>query len=75
MASVRDKIAETFFILCLAYYVMKQVLNPNVMAFTYRDMGHAFCEYILRIFYNGWMDYTDAFHAVLCPYYCVTDKT
>ena len=36
------------------------------MAFTYRDMGHAFHECILRIFRNGWMDCRDAFHAVLC---------
>ena len=35
------------------------------MAFTYRDMRHAFHEYILRIFSNGWMDCRDAFHAAL----------
>ena len=28
---------------------------------------------ILRIFRNGWMDCTDAFHAVLCLYCCVTE--
>ena len=33
------------------------------MAFTYRDMGRAFHEYIFR---NGWMDCRDTFHAVLC---------
>jgi len=38
------------------------------MAFTYRDMGDIFHEYILRIFYNGWMDCRDAFHAVLSLY-------
>jgi len=42
------------------------------MAFTYRDMGRLFHDYILR---NGWMDCIDAFHAALCLYYCVTDKT
>jgi len=36
------------------------------MAFTYRDMGHTFHEYILHIFRNGWMDCRDAFHAVIC---------
>ena len=41
------------------------------MAFTYRDMGRAFHEYILC---NGWMDCRDAFHAALCLYCCVTDK-
>ena len=28
------------------------------MAFTYRDMGHAFHKHILRIFRNGWTDCT-----------------
>ena len=72
MASVRDvKIAEALVVLCLAYYVMKQVLhcwNWGVMAFTYRDMGHAFHRCILRIFYNGWMDCRGTFHAVLSLY-------
>jgi len=45
------------------------------MAFTYRDMGRTFHEYILRIFRNGWMDCRDAFRAALCLYCCVTDKT
>ena len=31
------------------------------MPFTYRDMGHAFHEYILHIFCNGRMDCRDAF--------------
>ena len=79
MASVRDtKIAETLLVLCLAYYVMKRVRhcwNWGVMAFTYRDMWHAFHEYILCIFRNGWMDCRDAFHAADCLYCCVTDKT
>ena len=44
------------------------------MAFTYRDMGHVFHEYILRIFHNGWMNCRDAYHAALCLYYCVMDK-
>ena len=35
-------------------------------------LGCTFYEYILR---NGWMDCIDAFHAVLCLYWCVTDKT
>ena len=50
--------------LCL--YVMKRLQHYN-LAFTYRDMGHAFHEYILRRL--------DAFHAVLCLYCCVTDNT
>ena len=70
MASVRDiKIDEALLVLCLAYYVMKRVRhcrNWNAMAFTYRDMGHAFHEYILRIFCYSWMDCRDAFHAALC---------
>ena len=37
-----------------------------IYAFTYRDMGCAIHEYILRIFRNGWMDCRDAFHAALC---------
>ena len=36
------------------------------MAFTYRDMGHTFHEYILCIFHNGWVDCRDAVHVVLC---------
>jgi len=79
MASVWDiKIAEALLILCLAYHVMKEVRhcwNWGVMAFTYWDIGHAFHEHIVRIFCNGWMDCRDAFHAVLCLYYCVTDRT
>jgi len=60
------------------YYVMKQVhhcRNWDAMAFVYRDMGQAFHEHILHIFRNGWMDCRDAFHAALCLYCCVTDKT
>ena len=38
------------------------------MAFTYRDMGCTFHDHILRIFCIGWMDCSDAFHAVLCLY-------
>ena len=38
------------------------------MAFTYRDMGPVFQEYILRILCNGWMDCRDAFRAVLSLY-------
>ena len=79
MASVRDiKIDEALLVLCLAYYVMKQVRyfrNWDVMAFTYRDMGRAFHKSILHIFRNGWMDCRHAFHAALCLYCCVTDKT
>ena len=79
MASVRDiNIAEALLVLCLAYYVMKRVRhcwNWGIMAFTCRDMGRAFHEYILRILRNGWMDWWDAFHAALCLYCCVTDKT
>jgi len=79
MASVRDiKIAEELLGLCLAYYVMKWVWhcwNWSIITFTYWDMGHAFHEYILCIFRNGWIDCRDAFHAVLCLYCCVTDKT
>ena len=40
-----------------------------------RDVGRAFHKYILRIFRNGWMDCRDAFHAALCLYCCVMDKT
>ena len=78
-ASVRDiKIDEALLMLCLTYYVMKWVRHCRIwdaMAFTYQDMGRAFHEYILRIFRNGWMDCRDAFHAALCLYCCVTDKT
>jgi len=76
IASVRHiKIDEALLVLCLAYYAMKWVChcrNWDAMAFTYRDMGHTFHEYIHR---NGWMDCRDAFHAALCLYCCVTDKT
>jgi len=82
MASVWDiKFAEAPLVLCLAYYcmyVMKRVRhcwNWGGMAFTYWDMGRTFHDYILRIFRNGWMDCRDAFHAVLCLYCCITDKT
>ena len=37
--------------------------------------GACVLRYILRIFRNGWMDCRDAFHAVLCLYFCVMDKT
>ena len=76
MASVWDiNITESLLILCLAYYVMKRVQHWGIMAFMYRDMGHAFHEHILHIFRNGWMDSKDTFHAVLCLYCCVTDRT
>ena len=79
MASVWDiKITEALLILCLAYYVMKRVRhcwNLGIMAFTYRDLGCTFHECILHIFCNGWMDRRDAFHAILCLYCCVTDRT
>ena len=79
MASVQGiNIVEALLILCLAYYVTKQVRHFwiwGVMDFTYWDMGHAFCKYILHIFRNSWMDCRDAFHAVLCLYCCVTDRT
>jgi len=76
MASVRDiKIAEAPLILCLAYFVMKRYWNWGIMAFRYRDIGHTFHKYILRIFCNSWMDCRDAFYAVLCLYCCVTDRT
>jgi len=38
-------------------------------------MLHAFHKYIHCIFRNGWMDCRDAFHAALCLYCCITDKT
>ena len=44
------------------------------MAFTYPDMRHTFHEHIPRIFHNGWMDCSDAFHAFLSLYCCVTDR-
>ena len=79
MASVHDiQIAGALFTLCLTYYVMKWVRhcwNWGVMAFTYRDMGHAFNEYILHIFRNGWMNCRDTFYAVLCLCCCITDRT
>ena len=31
------------------------------MAFRCQDKGHAFQEYILHIFHNGWMDCRDSF--------------
>ena len=47
------------------------------MAFTYRDMGCTFHEYnnYSPYFGKGWMDCRDVFHAVLCLYCCVTDRT
>ena len=80
MTLVRDiNIAEALIMLCLlTYCVMKRdryCRNRGIMVFTYRDMGCAFHEYILRIFCNGWMDCRVAFHAVLCLYCCVMDKT
>ena len=79
MASVQDiKIDEALLVVCLAYYVMKQVWhcwNWDIMAFTYWDMGSTFHKYILCIFRNGWMDCRDTFHAVLCLYCCVTNAT
>jgi len=78
MASMQHiKVAEIFFMLCLAYYVMKWVRyswNWGVMVFTNRDMGNTFHEYIFRIFCNGWMDCNDAFHAVLCLNCCVMNR-
>ena len=57
MASVwYIKIAKALLILCLAYYVMKQVQhcrNWGIMAFMYRDMGRAFHKHILHIFLDG----------------------
>jgi len=42
------------------------------MAFTYRDMGHVFHEYILRIFRNGWLDGLQRyFYAALFAYIAV----
>jgi len=79
MASMRDiKITEALLILCLAYYVMKQVRhywNWGVMAFMYWGVGRMFHKRILRIFHNRRMDCRDAFHAVLCLYCCVMDRT
>jgi len=81
LASVQDiKIAEALLMLCLAYYVMKYKTSSTLLKclrhFGFRGMGHAFHEHILRIFhsYNGWMDCRDAFHAVLCLYFCVTAR-
>jgi len=44
------------------------------MAFTHRDMVYTFHKYILCVFSDGLMDCRDAFHAVLCLYFCVTDR-
>ena len=46
-----------------------------IMAFTYRDMGRTFHEYILCIFRNDWMDCRDNFNASLCLYCCAMDRT
>jgi len=45
------------------------------MAFTYRDMGRAFHEYIFCVFSVMARWIADAFHAVLCLYFCVMGKT
>jgi len=70
MASVRDiKIDEALLVLHLAYYVIKRVhhcRNWDAMAFTYRDMGHAFTSIFSVFSVMGWMDCWDTFHAVLC---------
>ena len=70
LASVWDiKIVEALLILCLAYYVMRQIqhsCNLGVMAFTYRDIGCTFHEFIiLCISHNGWMNWRDAFLLIL----------
>jgi len=52
---------------CLLCYEMSStLLRLRRYGFHYRDMGRTFHEYILHIFRNGWMDYRNAFHAVLC---------
>jgi len=66
MASVRDiQIAEVLLTLYLAYCVMKWVRhcwNRGIMAFTYRDMGRTFHEYIYSPYFrNSWMDCRDTF--------------
>ena len=77
MASVRNiKIDEALLMLCLAYYVMKRVhhcRNWDTMAFMYRDMGHTFHEYILRIFtvMAGWI----AEILFMLFFACVTNAT
>ena len=76
MASVRDiKISEALLIYSLLTMLWNKPNIAGVMAFTHQDMGHVFHEHILRIFRNGWMDCRDSFHAVLCLYCCVTDRT
>ena len=45
------------------------------MAFMYGSMGVRFTSIYFRIFRNGWVDCRDAFHAVVCLYCCVTDRT
>jgi len=76
MASVRDKDPwGTFHTMpCLLSYEKSLKLLKS-RHYGFHVMGREFHEYILRIFRNGWMDCRDVFHAVLCLYCCVTDKT
>ena len=77
MASVRDiNIAEALLTLCLAYYAMKPVNIAEIEALWLSRIyiWGVFHKHILRISHNGWMDYRDAFHAVLCLYSYVTDR-
>ena len=82
MASVRDiKITEDLVILrtyCLLCY------EPSLTLLKLRHygfhvsrycMGCTFHECFLCIFHNGWMDSRDAFHAVLCLYCRILDRT
>ena len=53
---MRYKNCRGLLILCLAYYTMRWVQyfwNWGIMAFTYRDMGCVFHEYIVCIFCNS----------------------
>ena len=71
MASVQDiKIDEALFMLCLAYYA-SPLQKLRRYGFHYGACVSRVCS---PYFHNGWMDCRDAFHAVLCLYYCVTDK-
>ena len=56
------------------YETSSTLLKLRCYGFHVLRYGHAFHEYILRIFRNGWIYCRDAFHAVICLYCCITDK-
>jgi len=62
-------------VLYLAYYIEYDIAEIEMLWLSCIEIWGTFFASILRIFCNGWMDCRDAFHAVLCLYCCVMDKT